>query len=43
MDPRRVQVMGRDDEDLKVLRKRPDVRALLGMKRPPPSDGADER
>ena len=37
-DPRRVQVLGRDDDDLKVLRKRADVRALLGMKRPAPAD-----
>lgn len=35
-DPARVQVLGRNDEDLKVLRKRADVRALLGLKRPPP-------
>ena len=36
VDPRRVQVLGRDDDDLKVLRRRPDVRALLGLKRMPP-------
>ena len=35
-DPARVQVLGRNDEDLKVLRRRPDVRALLGLRRPPP-------
>lgn len=35
-DPRRVQVVGRDDDDLRDLRRRDDVRALLGMKRPPP-------
>jgi tetratricopeptide (TPR) repeat protein len=38
IDPERVQVLGRNDEDLRQLRKRPDVRALLGMKRPPPQD-----
>jgi hypothetical protein len=37
-DPARVQVLGRDDDDLKVLRKRQDVRALLGLKRPPRED-----
>jgi tetratricopeptide (TPR) repeat protein len=36
VDPRRVQVLGRDDDDFKVLRRRPDVRALLGLKRLPP-------
>ncbi|HKC58967.1 MAG TPA: hypothetical protein VKB92_02690 [Myxococcales bacterium] len=36
VDPRRVQVLGRDDDDLKVLRRRADVRALLGLKRLPP-------
>jgi tetratricopeptide (TPR) repeat protein len=36
VDPRRVQVLGRDDDDLRVLRRRPDVQALLGLKRPPP-------
>jgi tetratricopeptide (TPR) repeat protein len=36
VDARRVQVLGRDDDDLKVLRRRPEVRALLGMKRAPP-------
>ena len=36
VDPRRVQVLGRDDDDLKLLRRRPEVRALLGMKRAPP-------
>jgi hypothetical protein len=38
IDPGRVQVLGRNDEDLRVLRKRPDVRALLGLKRPPRED-----
>jgi len=37
-DPARVQVLGRNDEDLKILRKRADVRALLGLKRPPPDN-----
>src|SRR5207302_910549 len=36
VDARRVQVLGRDDDDLKILRRRPEVRALLGMKRAPP-------
>jgi len=36
VDPSRVQVLGRDDEDLKSLRRRADVRALLGLRRPPP-------
>jgi tetratricopeptide (TPR) repeat protein len=36
VDPRRVQVLGRNDEDWKRLRQRPDVRALLGLKRMPP-------
>ncbi|MFL5311609.1 MAG: tetratricopeptide repeat protein [Myxococcales bacterium] len=35
VDARRVQVLGRDDDDLKLLRRRPEVRALLGMKRAP--------
>jgi hypothetical protein len=38
VDPGRVQVLGRNDEDLKILRKRADVRALLGLRRPPPED-----
>jgi len=38
VDSARVQVLGRNDEDLKVLRKRADVRALLGLKRPPRED-----
>ncbi|HUJ28928.1 MAG TPA: hypothetical protein VLW85_23065 [Myxococcales bacterium] len=38
VDLARVQVLGRNDEDLKVLRKRADVRALLGLKRPPRED-----
>ncbi|MBS2023983.1 MAG: hypothetical protein JST92_16385 [Deltaproteobacteria bacterium] len=37
-DPKRVQVLGRDDDDLRVLRKRPDVRALLGLVRMPPGE-----
>jgi hypothetical protein len=37
-DPARVQVLGRDDEDLRVLRRRRDVRALLGLQRPPPEN-----
>jgi tetratricopeptide (TPR) repeat protein len=37
-DPARVQVLGRNDGDLRLLRKRPDVRALLGLRRPPPED-----
>jgi len=36
VDPARVQVLGRNDEDLKALRTRPDVRALLGLRRLPP-------
>ena len=36
VDRQRVQVLGRDDADLKLLRRREDVRALLGLKRPPP-------
>jgi tetratricopeptide (TPR) repeat protein len=36
IDPSRVQVLGRNDEDLKSLRRRADVRALLGLRRPPP-------
>ena len=37
-DSRRVQVLARDDDDLKALRRRPDVRALLGLHRQPPGD-----
>ena len=37
-DPARVQVLGRNDDDLRILRKRPDVRALLGLRRPPQED-----
>ena len=37
-DPERVQVLGRNDEDLRVLRRRADVRALLGLRRPPPDN-----
>ena len=36
IDPARVQVLGRNDADLASLRKRPDVRALLGLHRLPP-------
>ena len=36
IDPSRVQVLGRNDDDLKSLRRRADVRALLGLRRPPP-------
>ena len=36
VDPARVQVLGRNDQDFKSLRRRPDVRALLGLRRPPP-------
>ena len=35
-DSRRVQVLGRNDEDFAVLRRRPEVRALLGLRRLPP-------
>jgi tetratricopeptide (TPR) repeat protein len=35
-DPRRVQVLGRDDPDFSALRRRDDVRALLGLVRLPP-------
>jgi tetratricopeptide (TPR) repeat protein len=34
-DPRRVQVLGRRDEDLRPLRSRSDVRALLGLQQAP--------
>jgi tetratricopeptide (TPR) repeat protein len=37
-DPRRVEVLARNDEDLAVLRRRPDVRKLLGLVRPAPGD-----
>jgi hypothetical protein len=36
VDPARVQVLGRNDEGLRALRRRPDVRALLGLHRLPP-------
>jgi len=36
LDPIRVQVRGRNDEALAALRRRADVRALLGMQRMPP-------
>jgi tetratricopeptide (TPR) repeat protein len=36
IDPARVQVLGRNDEDLRSLRERADVRALLGLRRLPP-------
>jgi tetratricopeptide (TPR) repeat protein len=35
-DPRRVEVLARDDESLAPLRSRPEVRKLLGQRRPPP-------
>ena len=38
IDTDRVQVLGRHDEDLRALRRRPDVRALLGLRRPAPED-----
>jgi tetratricopeptide (TPR) repeat protein len=38
IDPGRVQVMGRNDADFKALRRRADVRALLGLRRLPPED-----
>ena len=37
-DPGRVQVLGRTDEDLRVLRRRAEVRGLLGIRRSPPQD-----
>jgi hypothetical protein len=37
-DPARVQVLGRNDEDLRQLRMRKDVRDLLGLHRPPPEN-----
>lgn len=43
VDPARVQVLGRDDDDLKLLRRRADVRALLGLRRPPPGDVEETR
>jgi hypothetical protein len=42
-DPRRVEVLARGDEDLAVLRRRPDVRRLLGLVRAPPADEAPLR
>ena len=36
IDPARIQVLGRGDADFRSLRLRPEVRALFGMKRPPP-------
>jgi tetratricopeptide (TPR) repeat protein len=36
LDPARVQVLGRNDQDFNSLRRRPDVRALLGLRRLPP-------
>ena len=38
IDPERVQVLGRNDEDLRILRRRADVSALLGLRRPPPEN-----
>ena len=43
VDPRRVQVLGRDDDDLKELRRRPDVRTLLGLKRMPPETSEERK
>ena len=43
VDARRVQVLGRDDRDFEVLRRRPDVRALLGLKRPPPETSEERK
>lgn len=37
-DPARVQVLGRSDKNLRELRKRKDVRELLGERRPPPKN-----
>jgi hypothetical protein len=37
-DPARVQVLGRNDPALRELRKRKDVRDLLGQRRPPPEN-----
>lgn len=36
IDPGRVQVLGRNDQDLESVRGREDVRALLGLQRMPP-------
>ncbi|HYS07319.1 MAG TPA: hypothetical protein VEP66_01195 [Myxococcales bacterium] len=36
VDPARVQVLGRNDGDLGSIRKRPEVRELLGLRRLPP-------
>ena len=36
VDPARIQVVGRNDGDLESIRRRPEVRALLGMRRLPP-------
>jgi Flp pilus assembly protein TadD len=36
IDRARVQVLGRNDEDLESLRRRADVRELLGLRRLPP-------
>lgn len=38
VDPGRVQVLGRNDANLRALRQRADVRALLGLRRLPPDD-----
>ncbi|HEY6910290.1 MAG TPA: hypothetical protein VI356_13020 [Myxococcales bacterium] len=38
VDPGRVQVLGRDDVNLRALRQRADVRTLLGLRRLPPDD-----
>ena len=39
-DPGRVQVLGRNDEHLEMLRQRADVRAILGLRRMPRDDVA---
>ena len=36
IDGARVQVLGRDDADLRSIRRRPEVRELLGLRRLPP-------
>ena len=36
VDRRRVQILARDDDALQALRERPEIRDILGMKRPPP-------
>ena len=43
IDPERVQVLGRNDDDLRNLRRRADVRALLGLRRLPPENVSPPR